>query len=159
MKKFELTRNAIEMHGKTLFQIRAVSDFGCVKCGELGGYVEIERNLSQEGSAWVFRNARVYGNARVSENARVYGDAIISRDARLFSERDYVTVKGFGRENRYTTFFREKTGTIGVECGCFSGTIKEFKNQVKNTHGESRLGKEYLMLADLIEYRLKNDKK
>ena len=147
MKKFELTRNAIAMHGKTLFQIRAVSDFGCVKCGELGGYVEIERNLSQEGSAWVFRDARVYG------------DATISKDARLFSERDYVTVKGFGRENRYTTFFREKTGTIGVECGCFSGTIKEFKNQVKNTHGESRLGKEYLMLADLIEYPLKNDKK
>ena len=94
----------------------------------------------------------MYGDARVS------GDAIISRDARLFSERDYVTVKGFGRENRYTTFFREKTGTIGVECGCFSGTINEFKNQVKNTHGESRPGKEYLMLSDRIEYRLKNDK-
>ena len=48
MKKFELTRNAIAMNGKTLFQIRAVSDFGCIKYGELGGFVETERNYEDE---------------------------------------------------------------------------------------------------------------
>ena len=85
------------------------------------------------------------GNARVSGNAWVSG------------ENDYTTAKGFGREYRTTTFFRLKDGGIGVRCGCFYGTLDEFRKKVKETHKESKLGKEYLMLADLMEYKFKNE--
>ena len=47
------------------FRIRALRDFGYVKTGDIGGFVESERNLSQDGDCWVSGNAQVYGNARV----------------------------------------------------------------------------------------------
>lgn len=70
---------------------------------------------------------------------------------------DYPTAKGFGRNYRTTTFFKLKDGGIGVRCGCFYGTLDEFRKKVKETHKESKMGKEYLMLADLMEYKFKNE--
>ena len=66
MKKYELTEETFTVFGKTLYRIRAVRDFGSVKTGEFGGYIEKEENLSHFGNAWVYGNARVFGNAWVS---------------------------------------------------------------------------------------------
>ena len=218
MKKYELTTNTKMVLGKKLFQIRALVSFGDVKEGELGGWIEKEENLSQEGdawasenarvsgnarvfgdawvsgnarvygnarvsenarvygnarvsenawvsenarvsenawvygNAWVYENARVYGNAWVSENARVYGNARVSENAKIKTDKDYTIVQGFGREQRSTTFFRCADGEIRTQCGCFYGTIEEFRAKVKETHGDSKYAKEYLMIADLMEY-------
>ena len=47
-----------------------------------------------------------------------------------------------------------------VSCGCFTGTISEFREKIKETHKETKLAKEYLMLADLMEYHFsKEDEK
>lgn len=46
----------------TLYQIEALKDFSDVKSGDLGGWIEKESNLSQEGNCWVSGNAMVYGN-------------------------------------------------------------------------------------------------
>lgn len=129
MKKYELTTDTKMVLGRKLFRIKALVSFGNVKIGDLGGYIEKEENLSQEGNAWVSGNAEVSGNA------------------------DYATAQGFGSVYRVTTFFREKTGEVGVKCGCFYGTLAEFRKKVKETHGDSKKAKEYLMLADLMEYR------
>lgn len=175
MKKFELTSEFVTFLGKKLFRIKALVSFGDVAEGELGGFIERENNLDQCGNAWVYGNAwvsgnaqvfgdaRVFGNARVSGNARVFGDAWVSGDARVFGDahiqcrRDCSAASCFGSENRTTTFFREKDGGIGVRCGCFYGTMSEFREKVKERHGDSRLAKEYLMLADLMEFRLSKD--
>ena len=133
MKKFELTSEFVTFLGKKLFRIKALISFGNVKEGELGGYVEKEENLSNDGDAWV------------------YGDAEVSGDA------DYATVHGFGSEYRTTTFFRTKAGDIGVRCGCFYGTLEEFRAKVKETHGETKTAKEYLMVADLMEFRFSEE--
>lgn len=72
---------------KTLYRIQAIVDFGDVKAGELGGFIENEANLSQEGLAWVYDDAMVYGNALVTNNARVkdrakvYGRALVADNA------------------------------------------------------------------------------
>ena len=79
--KYRLTKNTKGWNGKTLFQIEATVSFGVITKGELGGYIEKESNLSQEGNAWVYGNARVSGDARVSGNARVYGDARVYGNA------------------------------------------------------------------------------
>ena len=94
----------------------------------------------------------MYGDAEVSGNAKVYGDAEVSGNA------DYAIAQGFGSEYRATTFFRLKDGNVGVKCGCFYGTLGEFREKVKKTHGETKKAKEYLMLVDLMEYRFAKEK-
>ena len=145
MKKYELTTEFKEIGNIKLFRVKALTSFGNVKAGELGGYIEKEDNLSQSGDACVKGNAEVSGNARVSSNAEVDGNA------RVRGNEDYTIIKGFGRECRSTTFFRQKDGSIGVVCGCFYGTLDEFRKKVRETHGESKYAKEYLMIADLME--------
>ena len=137
MKKFELmTESKMNVFGKTLFRIRALVDFSFVKAGDVGGWIEEEGNLSQSGNAWV------YGDAWVCGNAEVYGND------------DYTTIKGFGTCFRTTTFFRCKDKTVKVACGCFLGTIAEFRKQVKRTRS-GKIAKEYLMIADLMEMHFK----
>ena len=162
MKKFELTSEFVtNIFGKKLFRIRALVEFGNVKAGESGGYIEKEENLSQYGSAWVYGNARVYGDAQVYGdawvygNARVCGDAQVRGDARVYGNAGYAMVKGFGREYRNTTFFRCGDGKIRVACGCFLGDLDEFREKVKETHGDGKMAKEYLAIADLMEMHFK----
>lgn len=133
MKKFKLTSEFIvDISGVKLFRIKALIEFGNVKAGDLGGYIEKEENLSH------------MGNAQVSGDARVSGD------------KDYAYAHGFGSCNRTTTFFRLKDGDVGVRCGCFYGTLAQFRDNVCETHGETKKAQEYLMLADLMDFRFKN---
>ena len=166
MKKYELTTNTKMRFGRKLFQIKALVSFGDVAAGDLGGYIEKEENLSHDGDAWVYSNALVSGDAWVYGNALVYGDALvcgsaqvygsalvcgdarISGDAQICGDADYICFKGFGSENRNTTMFRTKNGDIYVCCGCFEGSLKEFADNVKETHGSSKYAKEYLACVE-----------
>lgn len=88
-KKYELTDETMEWEGHTLHRIRALKDFDDIKKGTLGGWIESEQNLSQEGNCWVFEdtsvraedNSAVYGNARVYGNAYVSGSSTIKDNA------------------------------------------------------------------------------
>lgn len=102
MKKFELTEETITHDGVKLFRIKALKNFGTIKKDTLGGWVEKEENLSQDGNAWIykstfvhlndsvydndynFRDARVYGNARVYEDAEVSDNACVCGRSRVF---------------------------------------------------------------------------
>ena len=88
VKKYELVLDdSIEFSGQKLFRIRALTDFYNVKAGDLGGYIQREKNLSHDGDAWVADNAKVYdsaqvtGDAKVCGEAEVYGRANVSGDA------------------------------------------------------------------------------
>ena len=211
MKKYELTEETVTVYGKTLYRIRAVRDFGSVKTGEFGGYIEKEENLSHfgnawisgdawvygnarvfgnawvygevqvAGNAWVYGNAKVYGDARVSGdarvfdnakvygdarvfdnawvygNAKVYGDARVSGNARVYGNAEVFNTRHFfvqgpiGSRDGYVTFYRTKDDTVEVRCGCFSGSLQEFVNQVEETHGGSRYEKEYKLAAELAK--------
>ena len=163
MKKYELTEETVTVYGKTLYRIRAVRDFGSVKTGEFGGYIEKEENLSHFGDAWVYGNAKVSGNARVSGDAKVSGNARVSGDARVFGNawvygnaevfntRHFFVQGPIGSRDGYVTFYRTKDDTVEVRCGCFSGSLQEFVNQVEETHGGSRYEKEYKLAAELAK--------
>lgn len=193
MKKFELTTESIYLLGTKLFRIKALVTFGCVKKGELGGFVEKEENLDHTGSAWIFGNAKVYGNARVYRdarvsgnawvygnarvygNAKVYGNAWVYGDAKVYGNalvhgdeevsgnaevsgnQMHATVKGFGSQYRNTTFFITRDRNICVNCGCFSGTLEQFRAKVKETHKDTKYAKEYLAIADLMEMHFKEE--
>lgn len=51
VKKYELTSNFKLCFGRNLFQIRALISFGGVEAGDLGGWIESEDNLAQDGNA------------------------------------------------------------------------------------------------------------
>ena len=165
MKKFELTAESkINIFGKKLFRIKALISFGDVEEGETGGWIEKEENLEQSsGDAWVYGDAEVYGNAWVYGDAGVSGDAEVSGNARVsgnaevYGNADYTTIHGFGTQFRTTTFFQCEDKQIRVSCGCFLGTIPEFREQVKNTR-EGKIAEEYLMIADLMEKHFVKEK-
>lgn len=83
MKKYRLTNETIEVEGHTLHRIEAVRDFGDVKAGDKGGYIESERNLSHNGECWIYGEARVFGAAKVSGAARVSDAAWVGGAARV----------------------------------------------------------------------------
>ena len=74
-KKYELTDETIEHYGTVLHRIKALKDFGDVKAGDIGGYVESEDNLSQEGNCWIYDDAIVKDKAKVLDIAEVKGNA------------------------------------------------------------------------------------
>ena len=212
-KKYEFTDETITLNRITLHRIKALIDFNRfgVKAGDLGGFIEVEANLSHDGDSWVYENAlisgnalvsenakvsgdaKVYGNARVSGNAYVSGNACVSGDAKVYGNakisgdawisgnakisgdawvsenakisgdakikrsNDYACVNGFGSIYKNATFFRCKDDLIRAQCGRFYGTIDEFRAKVKEIHGDSKYAKEYLMIADLMEYHFSED--
>ena len=89
-KKYKLTDETINVNGKTLYRIKSLKDFGNVKKGDKGGFIEKECNLSQSGDCWVYHNAKVYNNAKVFDyadiygNAEIFGNAIVSGNARVY---------------------------------------------------------------------------
>lgn len=87
-------------------------------------------------------------NAIVSGNAVVCGDAFIKKKAH------WLSIGPIGSRLDTTTFTRDKSGTIFVSCGCFFGTIDEFRKKVISTHGDNKHGRVYLAAADLAELQL-----
>lgn len=125
------------MAGVTLKRIRALISFGFVAKGEIGGFIEDEKNLSHGGNAWVTDNAWVADNARVTDIT------------------DYMLIGSIGSRNDFTTFYKDIDGGISVKCGCFSGTIEEFREKVEETHGtNTKHAKVYQAAANLAEVQI-----
>ncbi len=83
-KKYELVNEMWRMEiGVRHHRIRALKDFGDVKAGDLGGWVESEANLSQDGDCWIYDGALVAGNSRVFENAKIYGGTMLLDDVKV----------------------------------------------------------------------------
>ena len=110
--KYILTDETIDYHGHKLYRIKAIKSFNGIRKGSLGGWVESEDNLSQEGDCWILHEAKVFRNAKVSENAkvkdnaciygnaRVRGSAKISGNAEVYGNvciYDYVSISGYAK--------------------------------------------------------------
>jgi len=84
MLKYELNlSDSINVGEKALYRIRALRDFGDVKSGDNGGFVESENNLAHDGDCWVYDNAMVYGNAQVDRDAKIKEQANIHDKAKV----------------------------------------------------------------------------
>lgn len=91
--KYEITSNVLTVDGRDFFQVKALKDFDNAKAGDLGGYVENEHNLSQEGECWIRRDVVLMDNARVEDNAVVTGDSVV---------RNNGCVRGYTRVHNTT---------------------------------------------------------
>lgn len=130
--KYKLTDENILFCGVTLYRIQATEDYPYgVKCGELGGFVESEKNLSDD--AWVYGDAKVYGNAEVSDKA------------------DYIVFKNWWSSGRYFTWTRSNNMWA---VGCFHGTGKDLINKAYKDSEIS--GREYERIVNYVESIINN---
>ena len=140
MKKFEFTGEtktiSLFFRTATLHRIRAVAEFGLVKVGDLGGWIEKEENLSHEGKAWIWGNAKVCG------------------DAKVFSARHVLVIGAIGSRDDFTTFYRDKDNEITVKCGCFLGKIDKFLEKVTQTHGDSNYALVYRAAVEVARLQI-----
>ena len=88
-------------------------------------------------------------------NARVTGNACVTGNAWVTNTTDYMLIGSIGSRNDFTTFCKDIDGGISVKCGCFSGTIEEFREKVEETHGtNTKHAKIYKVAADLAEMQI-----
>jgi hypothetical protein len=112
--KYKLTENilTVNVDGKGI----KVHQVKYLESGELGGWIESEANLSQDG------NAKVFGNVRVSGNACVFGDARVSGNARVCGDTWGVSplqIQG-------TRFFFSVSSRNLLTIGCMTKTALEW---------------------------------
>ena len=146
--KYELTDETINLCGITLHRIRALRDTPSagVKSGDLGGWIEKESNLCQNGNAWVYGDAWVYDNARVYDTARVYDNAWVYGDAKVCGDEDYMVIKNTWSSGRWFTYTRSNKMW---KVGCFYGSGDEL---IKKAYADSELsGKCYEAIVRAVE--------
>jgi len=113
-KKYKLTKEFVTYSGRVLSRIQALKDFSNVKKGDLGGYVETESNLSQDGDCWLYDFSKAYYLAKVVDNAKLRnmanasGNAIVGGNCQLHNDsavyghtNTYGNVKLFGSSKIY----------------------------------------------------------
>lgn len=93
------------------------------KKGKLGGYIQKEENLSQEG------------------------------DACLKSDVDHCVFDCFGSSNRHTHAYLTRDNAVEITCGCFRGSIEEFEKKVKNTHAGTVYENQYNAIINVIKIK------
>lgn len=102
--KYILTNEKKIFGVRVLYRIKAVKNFGTVIAGELGGFIESDRNLDHKGECWVFDNAivcdcaYVTGNAKVRNKARIKGGANIKGNANV---KDNAVIYGLATVSGY----------------------------------------------------------
>ena len=138
--KYRLTDETKILYGVTLHRIVCVTAFGNVKRGEKGGWIEKEKNLSQDGDAWVCGNAWVCGDAWVCGNAEVCGNA------------DYIVFKNWWSSGRWFTWTRSNNKW---KAGCFYGTGEELV--AKAYKDSEKSGREYKRIVNYVNEIIQED--
>lgn len=84
MIKYTIDKNqAIIFEGRTLYRIKALRNFADVIKGDYGGYIQNYRNLSQDGTCWIYDDAKVLDKGSVNQSATVYHNAIVRDYAKI----------------------------------------------------------------------------
>lgn len=89
-KKYKLINQSIEYSGTRLYRIVALKDFGKIKKGTIGGFVESEENLSQDGDCWIHDDAKVLNGAVVKDGAQVNNHSVIKDDAVIMGKSETI---------------------------------------------------------------------
>jgi hypothetical protein len=90
--KYILTNNTRVLHGVTLYQIRAIRDFGNVRAGDLGGWVSDDERLAHAGRCWIAQQAAAYENGQI-RNAAWAMDSTLVRGNALLAGTSYIADK------------------------------------------------------------------
>ena len=150
--KYRITSETKVVDNITLHRIECVTAFSDVRCGEKGGWIESEKNLSQDGNAWVYRHATVFGDAVVRDNAIVGGNATVGGDATVGGNADYIVFKNWWSSGRYFTWTRSNNKW---KVGCFYGIGEELIDKAYKDSEKS--GREYERVVKYVNDILKEE--
>jgi hypothetical protein len=128
-KKYEFTDEVNKYGYKRIRALRDIPRYN-VKAGDLGGFLESEKNLSHYGDCWIVGNAIVFGDACVSGNAMVsgdacvYGNASVSGDANISGDaivtKNPVVINGL--------YYLVNITDNHMKIGCQFHTFEEWNN-------------------------------
>lgn len=136
-KKYEM----IETRGR-IYRIKALRDFGDVKKGDLGGFIEKEENLSHLGNCWIYDkavvcdNAYISNNAKVKDSAYVFGSAIVGENAIISGAaiiKDQAVVRGYADVCDHACVRGEAAvngKTVINNCACIDGNARITGNAI-----------------------------
>jgi len=125
-KKYEFTGKTKTEYGVTFKQIRALVAITSISVtiGDIGGWIESEKNLSQvSGNAWVSGNGLIFWASKV------------------------------GSENGTLTVYNTKDNTLEVTRGCFRGSIDAFLEASEKKH-DDQTHIEYRLLIEVAHSRI-----
>lgn len=106
-KKYELLENeVVYIYMCKLHRIKALKDFGDVKAGDFGGWIESEKNLDQDGNCWIYDEAKVFDDAMVIDNARIDGHAEIYESSCV-------------RDDSYVGCYARVHGNAEIRCNAY----------------------------------------
>ena len=88
---------------------------------------------------------------RFGEGCR-FGDGCSLEGNKLILGSTIYTGGGCGSKNRTTYGIPTETG-VYIRCGCWSGTLKEFRETVAKNHSTSGIKREYDLMADMFQAR------
>lgn len=157
-RKYEMIKSGM----RGLYRIKALRDFGNVKKGDVGGFVENENSLSHEGLCWVYNNAKIYGyseifdNAKISGNAEVFGyseifgNAKIYGDARIFGDAEvYDNAEVYGNAKIFGN--AEICENARIKEGSHIGKIEEEFKDILYIQCKKRLITVYKDMSNVIK--------
>lgn len=111
MKYKILTDEYKRLDERVLYRIQATKDFGDVKAGDKGGWVESEFNLCGLATCWIYDEACVFDRAYVWGDAKVRNRAMACDSVRIGENSEVldnawlmgnVFVRGDARLGGYT---------------------------------------------------------
>ena len=131
-----------------VYRIQALENFKCISSGNLGGWIESEKNLSQYGTCWIYGDAIVYEDARVVDEAHVFGKAKVFGYACISGESK---IYGYAKISHHAQIKNKTDITNYVHISGHAiigyGTgITEIRNHVK-IYGSPKIGNADIRLA------------
>lgn len=182
MMKYKLTGEEKLWGCTSLHRIQALRDIPRhgVKAGDLGGWIEGVRNLSQFGDCWVADDAKVFGHrarveddalisdvaqvttcATVESDAQIYGCAgicgyaMIGTNAKISAHDHWITtILGHGFDP-FATFYRaEKDGQvyIQVRTSHFRGSLDSYDEYARGSYGGRARDKVHFHKSQMVRH-------
>jgi len=146
MKKYKLTKESKEVFGNKVYRIQAIKDFTCingreVKKSYLGGWVQSEDNLSQDGLCWLFDEAVGMENSKRTENSIGSGNSQQSGNSRQSGNSKLSSGYCFAYKQKNWNITEIDMGDGGI---CL---VEDYKEEKENLSGKTVSvfidGKEY----------------
>ena len=83
----------------------------------------------------------------------IFGDARVSGDGMIEKTSDYLVIGPAKSSGSFTTAHKDSKIGVRVNCGCFSGTVKEFSEAIERTHKDNKEHLEqYRLFCQLIAF-------
>ena len=77
--------------------------------------------------------------------------AYLGGAGKIANAEDILIIGNIGSRAGYTQVYNTDNG-IFVKCGCFFGSIDEFAEKVKKTHGDNKHAQAYRLLIDFAKH-------